>query len=122
VGQIIGAIIGGVAVFVAVVIFLVKISDRKLPPESKPRVIVIPILKWDRIVNWFRAREELKNSDKDNIAFTLQEKLKNGKYKTVQGIFNTRTNELLDEEKIISEQIDDRLVEVHRNYDLVIYE
>jgi hypothetical protein len=104
------------AVFVAVVIFLVKIQ---LPHEHKPGVI--PILKWDRIVNWFLARKDLKNSNKDNIEFTLQEKLKNGYYKTIQGIFNKNTNELVDGEMIVSEQIDDQLAEAHRNNELVIY-
>lgn len=84
--------------------------------------VVLAILNWDRIIDWFKGREQLKVSDKDNIAFTLQEKLKDGKFKTVEGIFNKNTNECLDGEVIISEEIDEQLAEVHKNEALVIYE
>ena len=84
--------------------------------------IVVVILKWKDIISWFRNRTKLKESDKQNIAFTLQERLKNGKYKTVQGIFNKRTNEILDGQKIKSEQVDAKIAKVHDGEELVIYD
>lgn len=79
-------------------------------------------LSFDFIVNWFQDRQRLKNSDKDNIAFTIQEQLKGQDYKTIQGIFNKRTNEVLDAQEIHSNQLDREVQRLHRNNELVIYE
>ena len=84
--------------------------------------VVLVLLNWERILNWFTGREKLKNSDKDNIAFTIQEKLASGKIKTIQGIFNKRTNEVPDGIQYESEEIDETLAEMHHNEPLVIYE
>jgi len=85
-------------------------------------VLVIALLGWDTIINWFRGHEELKESDKDNIAFTIQDHLANGNYTTVEGIFNKRTDEVLDGVKYESKDIDEKVAEVHRKEPLVIYE
>jgi len=84
--------------------------------------IILTILNWGRIVDWFRGRQRLKQSDKDNIALTLQQKLASGRYKTIQGIFNKRTNELLDSEVTEAEEIDEQVAEAHRGEELVVYE
>jgi hypothetical protein len=84
-------------------------------------VVVLVCLNWDRIVDWFKGRRALKQSDKDNIAFTLQQKLSNGKHKTVEGIFNKGSNKLLDGTVYESETIDEQLAEYHRNDELVVY-
>jgi hypothetical protein len=84
--------------------------------------VFVALLNWEKVIDWFKGRTQLKVSDKDNIAFTIQEKLKDGKYETVQGIFNKSTNELLDAKKYKSEEIDDQLAKVHRREKLVFYE
>ncbi|GHV85527.1 hypothetical protein AGMMS50230_11350 [Spirochaetia bacterium] len=84
-------------------------------------VIVIAVLNWDRIIEWFRSRQNLKQSDKDNIAFTLKEKWESGQYGTVQGIFNTRTGELLDAEKTHAKSVDEKVAEIHSKEELVLY-
>jgi hypothetical protein len=84
--------------------------------------VVLLLLNWEKVIDWFKGRTRLKVSDKDNIAFTLQEKLKSGKFETVQGIFNKSTNKLLDGTKYISEEIDDQLAKAHRREKLVLYE
>ncbi|MDR2808371.1 MAG: hypothetical protein LBB43_05105 [Spirochaetaceae bacterium] len=83
--------------------------------------ITIALLSWDKIIGWFRARQNLKQKDKDNIAFTLQQKLKDGKYETVQGIFNDSSGELLDGEKTIAKDIDEKVAKVHSKEELVVY-
>ena len=85
-------------------------------------VIVLVVLNWERILNWFTGREKLKNADRDHVAFTIQEKLASGNVKTIQGIFNKRTNEIPDGIQYESETIDERLAEIHHNEPLVIYE
>lgn len=88
------------------------------------RIVVETIIRLylDFIINWFQNREKFKNSDKDNIAFTIQEKVKSKEYKTIQGIFNKRTNEVLDAQEIRSNQLDREVQRLHRNNELVIYE
>src|SRR5260370_19184677 len=75
--------------------------------------LIVALLTYEEIVNWFVQHSELKESDKNNLAFTLQEKLENGHYKTVQGIFNPRSNEILDGPGIESNSIDVKLAAVH---------
>jgi hypothetical protein len=82
---------------------------------------VIAYLKWDDILRWFRERENLKLKDKDAVAFTLQEALKNGRYKTVQGVFNTRTNKVVDARVVESKDVADELKEAHEDEQLAIY-
>jgi len=84
--------------------------------------ITVTRLTWNFIVNWFRNRTQLKKADKDNIAFTIQEKMGNKEYKTVQGIFNKRTNEIVDGQEISSDKVDEKIKEFHKNNELVIYE
>ena len=78
-------------------------------------------LYYEHIISWFTGRQNLKESDRDNIAFTLQENLRTGKYKTVQGIFNKRTNTVLDGTGYESQELDSRLKEVHAGSPLVVY-
>jgi hypothetical protein len=85
-------------------------------------VIVVAIIKFENIVNWFQKRQNLKQADKDNIVFTIEKLLKNGNYEVVKGIFNTRTSELLDGEKEQSKEIDEELEKVHKGKELVLYE
>jgi hypothetical protein len=85
-------------------------------------LIVIALLKWKDILAWFRNRRKLKESDKENIAFTLQERLKSGKYKTIRGIFNKNTEEFPDVEQVDSNDIDEKLAKAHAENELVVYE
>ncbi len=83
-------------------------------------VICMLILHWEDICAWFQSRSALKNSDVDNIGFSLQEQMADGKYKTVYGIFNTRTNEVRDSEVVSSQQVDQDLSDLHAGSNLVL--
>jgi hypothetical protein len=50
------------------------------------------------ILDWFKNRNQIPENEKENIAFTIQEYLKNGNYKVIQGIFTESTEEILYEE------------------------
>jgi len=84
--------------------------------------IYMIMLLFSAVVDWFRNRSSIKAQDKDNIAFTLQEKLSTGKVKTVQGVFNTRTKNIVDGRVIESDRVDDKLASLHRTDALVVYE
>ena len=82
--------------------------------------IILTILSWNRIVDWFKGRKELKESDKDNTAIILNQLLANGNFSTIEGIFNTRTNEFLDGVKYESKEIDEKLTEALQGKELLI--
>ena len=84
--------------------------------------VVLAIIYWDDIVEWFRSRNNIKQADKDNIAFTIKKNLQSGNYKVVQGIFNQRTEELKDTRVMESQKLDDKLLQHHGGKELVIYE
>jgi len=78
-------------------------------------------LSFKDVVIWFRNRKVLIESDKDNIAFTLINKEEEN-IVLVIGIFNKKADEILDAEQIVAKRLDDKLLEAHRNNDLVLYE
>lgn len=84
-------------------------------------VLVITLLTFEEIANWFTDRQALMESDKDNIAFTLQEMLAKGQYNTVQGIFNKRTQTVPVARTIKSQNVDAKLAAIHAIHDLALY-
>jgi len=85
-------------------------------------VIVLIMLYWERIVNWFQKREELLESDKDNIAVGIKQALADGKVTYVQGIFNKRTEKLADVQNYEAEKLEEKLAEYHKRDELVIFQ
>lgn len=83
--------------------------------------VKIAELTWNFLVQWFQKyRNTIIN--KEQLAFTLQEKLGSGQYKTVQGIFNPASQQVTDARNIESNQIDARVRDAHRNEPLVTWE
>lgn len=83
-------------------------------------LIYVVIILFDRIATWFRARESLRNADKDNIAFSIKQKLESGEYKVVYGIFNKRQDELCDVDAVVGKKVDAE-IEKHKADTLMIY-
>jgi hypothetical protein len=79
------------------------------------------LLTFEEIAHWFTDKQALKESDKDNLAFTLQEKLSTGEYNTVQGIFNARTHTIPTARTITSQRVDAKLAEIHARHELAVY-
>lgn len=84
-------------------------------------VLVLICLHWDRIVSFLSANTELKESDVNNIGFSLQEKLSSGDFKTVYGIFNKSSQKVLTAEAVSSQQVDARVSEMHNRNPLVVF-
>jgi hypothetical protein len=84
--------------------------------------VFITVLTFQFIIDWFQQTEELVQSDKDNIGITIKEHYEAGDYKIVQGIFNTRTNKVVEGRRIQSKKIDQKLDEKHSDQILVIYQ
>ena len=89
-------------------------------------IITISVLYWNNIVKWFESwnnnPNNLAETDRDDVGFTIIDKIKKGEYKTVQGVFNKRTNKVKDGRVVKSEKIDEHLSKTHGSEDLVIYE
>jgi hypothetical protein len=85
-------------------------------------VVVLAIVYYDDIIAWFRARNDIKVRDKNNVAFTIKQKMDNGEYKLVQGIFNKRTEQVVDGQVVQTKMVDERLADVHGQNELVLYE
>jgi hypothetical protein len=83
--------------------------------------VTLLLITFKRIVSWFQQRKTLKESDKNNIAFTLKQELGNGNYAVCQGIFKTDTEELLEGQKWEG-KIDEKLANLHQNKPLVVYQ
>ena len=85
-------------------------------------VIVLAIIYYDDIIAWFKARNDIKLADKENIAFTIKEKLASGDFKVVQGIFNKRSESIVDGQAMQTKELDAEFDAVHESNDLVLYE
>ena len=85
-------------------------------------VVVVAILYYEEIIKWFRSRNDIKEADKANIAFTIKQRLNSGDYKIVQGIFNKRNETILDGHVIQAKELDKDLADAHEGKELVLYE
>lgn len=76
----------------------------------------------EHIVSWFQERSEEINADETKIAFTLKEKMASGECAFVQGIFDKKTDKIVDAQRIKSQQVDDEIREIHSTKTLAIYQ
>ena len=83
-------------------------------------VIELTILTIEWLAESFNS---LKTGDKDEIGFTVQTALANGKYEIVGGVFNKRTNEIVGEGavKIKADKLDTTVGNAHDKEKVVIY-
>lgn len=84
-------------------------------------VIALVCLNWERIVAFMVGHGALKESDMENVGFSLQEKLTSGDYRTVYGIFNTRDRNVLAAEAVDSQRVDSRIAAMHHDNPLVVF-
>lgn len=84
-------------------------------------VIAIVCLHWERILSWFQTRLHLKLGNPNALGFSMQEKMATGSYRTVYGIFDTRTRQLMDAEAVNSDRVDTRVAEMHSGNEMVIF-
>ena len=84
-------------------------------------VVVLVLLKWDDIVNWFQSRNELKEEDKANIAFSIKKKMANGNCNFVQGIFSKKSGEVIDGRRVEAKKLDAETLKNLGRKQLTIY-
>ena len=102
-GQIIGGLVGLVVAGVAI-------------------AAIIAVLTYDEILSWFQPRTHLLEKDRTIVGYTIMKYLQNGNYETVQGIFDTDSQQVLEARSIESKQVDYELKQMHiENDGCVIY-
>jgi len=82
----------------------------------------VSIFSFKDAIAWFKKRESLLKADKENIAFTLHSERNDKNHEIVIGIFNKKNDQIIEAERVIARQLDNRLAEAHHDHDLVVYE
>ena len=88
-------------------------------------VTVFAIITFANVVMWFGSQVSLSASGQlaikplgidtsANIGFTLAEKISEGKYKVIQGVYNKEAEEVLTGRVIEGEKLDEKLGEYHQ--------
>jgi hypothetical protein len=75
--------------------------------------VTVAYLTLPQVRAWFQARR-LALFDRDAVAATVVDLLASGHYRTVQGIFNTRTRTWTDH-RVIEGRLSPELTTMHRN-------
>jgi hypothetical protein len=103
-------------------IFLLKMLEAALGGYIFAAVLMVALLLFSQVIDWFRSRSHVKMRHANNIAFSLQEKTNAGKYSTIYGIYNTQTETLCEAETVQSNSIDADIASLHKRSKLVVYE
>jgi hypothetical protein len=99
-------------------IILIKAAIAAIPVAAAVTVVV---LNFTQIIDWFKKLRPNPKVDKSKLYFTLKDLWASGNYRTIQGVFDTRTQQLGKVRSITSKNIDARLADYHRNHELAIY-
>jgi hypothetical protein len=122
-------IMGGIIAIVAIILVVFKpnkhgksIADNLAKRFADWASNTVDCLYFADIVEWLKARQKLKAQNPDNIAFSLLKRHGDGKIEVVAGIFNTKTDDLLDGIKYTADRVDPELENAHKDKELVLYE
>ena len=107
---------------VVATIFLIKMIEAALGGFIFATVMMLTILCFDQMANWFRSRTRLKESDVDNLAFSLHSTTEVGEFSTIYGIYNLRKETVVEAESIRSKKVDGGIQTIHKVNKVVIYE
>ena len=80
----------------------------------------IAVLTLPRVRAWFQARR-FTLVHPDLVGTTIVDLMAGGSYRTVQGVFNTRTRQWVGQRAVESYQLGHDLAQLHRNQRIVIH-
>lgn len=83
--------------------------------------IYISVLTLPMVRAWFDARRTMIAVNPDHVAATLVDLMASGSYRTVQGVFNTRTRTWVEQRTIDSDRLGSDLAWLHRNDRVVLH-
>ena len=84
-------------------------------------IIVAKIISYRDIVNWFKKRKSVLDSDNHNLAVTIRKQLENGNYQIVGGVFDCQTETFKDQFVKTGKQLDYELASLHSNREVVYH-
>jgi uncharacterized protein involved in outer membrane biogenesis len=88
-------------------------------------VVLTVVLNWDKIKGLFqklKAKNGISSADKEKIGFSIKNALQDPSTPYVEGIFNKRTNEVVDGEKLATRAgVDSDFDREHNKTGVVIY-
>jgi hypothetical protein len=84
-----------------------------------PLLVVTTLRFLSHIRQWFRDRINLMFSGR--VAIGLKERLRNGQYSYVQGVFDVNTEKLIAAQKYQANKLDQELMQAHGREDLVVF-
>lgn len=76
---------------------------------------VIRYLTYSRVFSWFQQREPLLEADRDRIGVSIMEHRANGNYGVITGIFDTVTEEVIEQEAFEAQNVDEQIKEAHKD-------
>jgi hypothetical protein len=83
--------------------------------------VALTTLCMARIHRWLRQRGSLIHEDPRRMGVSLHERLQNGKYRTVYGVFDPVRKEFTEAEIVESDEVDQELRRAHRKNPLLVY-
>lgn len=84
-------------------------------------LIILVCLLWDQIILFLRGIENLVMSDPAHTAFSYQDRMDNGDFETVYGVFNKSTNNIVKGQVARSKTVDAETAKAHAGEKVVIY-
>lgn len=98
---------------------IIKLASAALGGAATVGVVV---LNWAQILDWFQARRtRVPAVEKTKIYFTVLDLLAGQNYNTIQGVLDTRSQQLADVRSIRSKYVDAQLAHHHRHHQLAVY-
>ena len=76
---------------------------------------VIRYLTYDRLLGWFQQREPLLEADRDRIGVSILKHLSNGNYGVINNIFDTVTEEVIEQESFEARNVDEQIKQAHKD-------
>lgn len=84
--------------------------------------IVLTVLNWSRIVEWFQGNEHHLHSDPNNIAVLVRQAQQNGKVGVVTGIFNKANEKVVVSQGYSAGSLDQETKQRFGSHDVCIVE
>lgn len=76
-------------------------------------VAVVGVLTWENIQTWFQSRRHLVEQDKARVGFLLQEKIANGQFEYVHGVWDTGKNKLIEGRRVQAKALGPEVRKLH---------
>lgn len=82
---------------------------------------IMEYLSYEKVLSWFQQRESLLKADCDRVGLLFLEQYNNGNYRTITGVFDTVTEEMITSEVMESRNVDSRIKEACRQDGYAVY-